>query len=102
MSEFKKKTTGKLRVLLLPMDALTRVVRVLEHGASKYGDNNWRNAGSSEVFIEAALRHIMKHVSGEKWDDESGLPHLHHAAASILLAVAMAIKEDPNGSKEQA
>jgi hypothetical protein len=100
-SEFRKKTTGKLRVLLLPMDAVARVIRVLEHGAQKYGDNNWRSAGSSDVFIEAALRHLMKHIAGERYDDESGLPHLSHAGASIILAIAMSIKEYKDGSEEQ-
>lgn len=77
---------GKSRWDLAPMDALEIVMQVITHGANKYGDNNWRKLKNLEPrFRAAALRHISAHARGIKLDDETGLPHLAHAACSLLF-----------------
>lgn len=77
---------GKPRWDLLPFDVLEPVVRVLEYGANLYGEQNWRLVKSGESrYLNAALRHLIKHMSGEKIDPESGLPHLAHFVANGIF-----------------
>ena len=40
-----------------------------------------------ERYLDAAMRHLLKHGQGETHDAESGLTHLSHAAWN-LLAIA--------------
>jgi hypothetical protein len=60
---------------------------VFRHGADKYPPGNWRNV-SSDDHLAAALRHIERHRAGQTRDPESHAPHLAHAAARVLLALA--------------
>lgn len=41
MDEGVKNDTGKVRMDLLPVDALTEVAEVLTQGATQYGARNW-------------------------------------------------------------
>lgn len=88
MDPGKKNDTGKRRYSLLPSEALATVVDVLGYGAKKYGDYNWRGVTPHERYYDAAVRHLEAWREGE-WLDESGLPHLAHAACSILLLLAL-------------
>lgn len=60
----------------------------LQYGAAKYERDNWK-LGSSRESIErnlsAACRHVFAHGRGETLDEESGLPHLHHAITDLLF-----------------
>lgn len=76
---------------LLPNDALSEVSKVFGLGADKYARDDWAkpNNGGGD-HIEAALRHIDAHRSGrliECGENGSGLPHLWHAAARLLMAI---------------
>lgn len=84
-----KETKGKPRLGLLPYEALAKAARVREFGIAKYGDDECWKYVESKDFLEAALRHIHKHLSGEKVDNESGLGHIDHALASLILAAAV-------------
>lgn len=78
---------GKPRFTLIPSVELGQVAEVLAYGAKKYGDNNWRAAGGlvySRVF-DALMRHLMAFWCGNRTDEESGLPHLAHAAVNCLF-----------------
>jgi hypothetical protein len=86
-----KADAGKLAVELLPFRALLSVGSVLEFGASKYGEHNWRRGLAWSRLLGAALRHLMAWGAGEKLDPESGLPHLAHAAASVLFLLELEI-----------
>lgn len=64
----------------------------MTYGAAKYGRHNWRQQeGDTEVsreerLIAAAGRHINgRAIEGNT--DESGLPHLAHAIASLMMAL---------------
>jgi len=81
-----KDDCGKPQWDLLPWAGTEQVVRVLGYGANKYGAENWRKIEAAERrYFSAALRHLAAHARGEKLDSESGLPHLAHAAASLLF-----------------
>lgn len=81
-----KHDTGKPRWSLLPIDTIGQVVAVLEHGAKKYGDDNWRYVENGRTrYYDALMRHVDAWWRGEDNDPESGLPHLAHAACCILF-----------------
>ncbi len=81
-----KHDNGKHRWDLLPIAPIEAIIRVLEHGAVKYGIDNWRDLKSQETRIyAAALRHLTAWKKGEKIDPESGLSHLAHAACNLVF-----------------
>lgn len=67
---------GKPRWSLVDFDALEPMVRVLEYGAQKYGDNNWKKGLKTTEICESLLRHIFAYLRGEDIDLESGLPQI--------------------------
>jgi hypothetical protein len=79
----------KLPLHLLPPRALEQVGRVLAFGAAKYGPDNWRRPPglARSRYYAATLRHLLAWWRGEDTDPESGLPHLAHAACSVLFLV---------------
>lgn len=85
-----KHDAGKPRWDLLPWEAVEAVVLVLTYGATKYGPDNWRRVpGARWRYLGAALRHVAAWARGQRLDAESGLPHLAHAAASILFLISL-------------
>ena len=84
VTQGKKFDDGKLRMSLVPHKALQERLKVLEHGAKKYGEHNWRKVGDAKTrYYDAAHRHLAAYFSGEAIDPESGFSHLAHAACSI-------------------
>ena len=82
----KKYDLGQPDWSILPYDRLEFVVRVLDFGARKYGRDNWKDVPNADTrYFAAAMRHMVAHHSGNPIDDESGLPHLAHAVASLLF-----------------
>lgn len=95
MSEWTKHDKGKPMLSLLPANALAEVARVMEHGAEKYGADNWKRAPSPVPYVDAALRHLF-HQGRAPFslkDPDSSLPALAHAAASCLIALELALRE---------
>jgi hypothetical protein len=71
---------------LIPSPALCRVSMVMKLGAQKYGAYNWRaESVAATVYVSAAQRHIAAWLDGEGIDEESGQPHIAHAAACLLI-----------------
>lgn len=87
-----KRDVGKPRMDLLPPRALLAVGSVMAYGATTYGAHNWRLGLAWGRLCAAALRHTMAWISGEQEDEESGLPHLAHAAASLLMLLESAME----------
>jgi hypothetical protein len=75
---------GKGDMVSIPAEALLRLSRHYEAGAKKYERFNFRKGMPVSVFIDSALRHIMKYECG--CDDED---HLSAAAFNILGAMLM-------------
>lgn len=80
---------GKPRVDLLPIGGLFAVAEVMAYGARKYGERNWQSGIQHSKLVGSCLRHVFKRLRGEVLDDESGLPHLAHAAANLLMVLDM-------------
>lgn len=75
-------------VLLDFAHALSAVADVGTMGANKYSRGGWMSVPNGQQrYMDAALRHMLKHGKGETHDPESGLTHLAHATWN-LLAIA--------------
>jgi hypothetical protein len=73
---------GKGRFDLLSTQMLMRLARHYEAGAIKYSDRNWEKGMPFSVYVDAAMRHLVKYLAG--WGDED-----HLAAAIWNLAALM-------------
>lgn len=82
-----KYDSGKPDMTLVTYDMLESAVKVLMFGEKKYSRFNYRNpAPDFENRLAAAvMRHVTKFNGGEETDPESGLPHLAHALATLMM-----------------
>lgn len=90
---------GKPRVELIPEYPLLVVGDVLAYGARKYeqddgsplqdSEYNWRKGITYLKLIGSILRHIIAFKRREDLDRESGLPHLGHAVADLMMLMDM-------------
>ncbi len=91
MREGRKDDAGKPDYSLLTMrHALDAVVRVLEHGAKRYGRDNWRAVEPPGRYLAAAGRHLVAHLAGEASDPDTGESHLAHVVCCCLFALERA------------
>ena len=79
---------GKTRFDLVPPESLTQIAEVFTHGAKKYGDYNWTYGLHSSRFYAAAQRHLHSYWGGDVLDKESGLSHLAHACANLIMMMS--------------
>lgn len=86
--EAKKYDNGKVRLDLLAPEFLEGTARVLAFGAEKYGERNWEKGMKWGRPYAALGRHLWAWWRGEPFDDESGLPHLWHAACCLMFLIA--------------
>jgi hypothetical protein len=85
-----KHDQAKERWDLLPTEAVRQVVKVLGYGARVYAVDNWKVVPDARRrYYAAALRHLTAWWEGEKVDNESGLPHLAHAACCVLFLLVV-------------
>lgn len=85
----RKDDAGKYRISLVPWAPLLSVVRVLEHGARRYGDSNWLKVENHrERYFNALHRHLGAWWMGEKSDPDTGESHLAHVVACALFLLA--------------
>jgi len=58
----------------------------MSDGARKYGPYNWREEGvGAMTYLSAAERHIRAWLDGEEEARDSGVHHLGHAAACLMI-----------------
>lgn len=78
---------------LIPVKALAMLARVFGYGVEKYKtsdyegpkDSNWRKGYEWSKNYAAMRRHEELFWGGENLDEESGLPHMAHAAWHALV-----------------
>ena len=93
MSEGKKYDEGKLRMDLVPIEAIDGIARVLGMGAKKYGDRNWERGINYSRVYAALFRHLTSWWSGEDLDPESGFNHLDHILCNAAFLRAYTMRE---------
>lgn len=81
------KPSRKLRLHLVPWAAITEVAKVMDFGADKHGRYNWMQGGDWSELVDAAMRHLLAWVEGERVDPETGLSHLSHLACNVLMLI---------------
>lgn len=90
----RKDDAGKLRYSLVPPQAMAEFVAVLNFGADKYGDHNWRHVEPlQDRYYDALCRHVAAFRDGEIHDKESGLHHLAHAMCCLSFMLQHSIEE---------
>jgi hypothetical protein len=82
-----KESQTQYRFDLIDARALFRLAHILDYGAKKYGDNNWRGL-PLDTNINHALIHIYAHLAGDTQDD-----HLGHALCRLHFALAIHLAE---------
>lgn len=88
-SEEAKADQGKVRPTLVPASLVWAVAKIREYGCKKYHDpENWKRV-EPQRYKDALYRHLLAYFGGEKNDQESGLPHLWHAACNIAFLIEM-------------
>tara|TARA_B110000977_G_C11021453_1_gene471486 strand:- start:347 stop:745 length:399 start_codon:yes stop_codon:yes gene_type:complete len=76
----------KPEMYLLPPLATLEVGKILTYGANKYSPDNWRKLDNLQNrYTSAAMRHILKHMSGEENDKETDVSHLAHAICCLMF-----------------
>ena len=78
----------KPRLSLVPPAGLVYAALAMANGADKYGPYNWREKKvQAMIYLEAAQRHILSYQDGEECAEDSGVPHLGHAIACLLIVI---------------
>lgn len=78
----------KPRLSLVPPAGFVYAALAMANGADKYGPYNWRDKKvQSMIYLEAAQRHILSYQDGEENAKDSGVPHLGHAIACLLILI---------------
>lgn len=65
-------------------DLISQVSRVYIYGAKKYGRDNFQGI-ELKRYGHALARHMNAMFGGVECDDESGLPHIIHSMANVLI-----------------
>lgn len=100
----KKHDNGKVRMDLLPMDALMEIARVFtfgctpkEMGGAGYAEDSWKTVPDARKrYLAAQLRHIADTAKGESVDPESHLFHEAHAAWNAIAVLWLKMHENDN------
>lgn len=78
----------KARVDLVPVSGIVAAARAFGYGADKYTPWNWTKGLAWGRLYGATLRHLFAWADGYAFDEESGLSHLDHAMASLMMLQA--------------
>ena len=88
-----KLDAGKVRPALVIQGfrkALLAISEVGTFGAAKYTDNGWKSVPDGRKRYEDAL---YRHLLAEGVDEQSGLPHLAHAAWNLLAMLELELEK---------
>ncbi len=111
-SEGFKHDASKLRMDLIPPEAIEALARICTYGctgtpassefpgkASPYPDRNWEQGMDWGRVFAALNRHLWAWWRGEDLDPESGYPHLEHALWNAAALVTYRLRGVGNDSR---
>ena len=87
MSEALRFNEGKpsLAYILQFANPMKAIARIMEFGAIKYDDGNWRKGGKPDgEYLNSMMRHLTSWIHGEKYCKDSGCSHLGHAIWNLM------------------
>lgn len=87
LAEGYKADEEKIRMDLIPPEAVEALATVLTFGAKKYADRNWEKGMKWSRPFGALMRHMWAWWKGEEKDPETGYSHLWHAMCCIAFLV---------------
>lgn len=90
-----KADAGKAEIRLVPMEIVWAIAWIRMYGNRKYGDpENWKTV-EPERYRDALMRHLLAYISDPKSvDEESGYPHLWHAACNMAFLMHLDYGEE--------
>ena len=85
---------GKLRLTLVPTEAVEAVAAIRMFGVQKYVDeNNWKRV-EKDRYKDAAFRHYVRYLREPYgMDSESNLPHLWHCLCNLFFLCSLEIED---------
>lgn len=93
-----KSDAGKYKPTLCHPSLIEAVARVREYGAAKYGNNECWKRVEEQRYKDALYRHWLAYLENpDGVDEESGMPHLWHAACNMDFLVEMQKERMKNG-----
>jgi hypothetical protein len=88
-----KHDQGKLDLTLVTRAFEDATARAMMHGLKKYGRDNFRGGGFTELRLLAACkRHLTAYIDGEDIDEDSGNCHLDHACGALNMLIDLKSK----------
>lgn len=74
--------------------ALEEVARLTTFGAKRYAPGNWLHVKDGQKrYTDAMSRHLLQDLSGEVYDQESGLHHATAVAWNALARLELTLRE---------
>lgn len=85
---------GKLRLTLVPTEAVEAVAAIRMYGVQKYVEvDNWKRV-EKDRYKDAAFRHYVRYLREPYgMDSESNLPHLWHCLCNLFFLCALEIED---------
>lgn len=83
-----KHDQNKNRLELIPVSGIEGIGRAMTFGSKKYADHNWAKGFDYSRLCGSAMRHLLAWMSGQDKDPESGLSHLDHLGACVVMLIA--------------
>ena len=68
------------------------IIEVLTFGISKHGYTGWKKLTDNKDLKAALHRHLNAYYRGELTDSETGLSHLYHATANLLMLADLEVQ----------
>jgi hypothetical protein len=81
---------GKPAFELVPLVALEDCAKVFDYGRQRYAPWDWAKGMPWSAPLGCLLRHLSAWQRGEDNDPESGLPHLGHVMANLVMLTTYA------------
>lgn len=82
-----KHDIGKPKMTLVPPRAMMLIAKAMTFGEIKYKSENYLEGDGFEWrrLMNSCMRHCYKWLIGIDNDEESGLPHIAHAACCLMM-----------------
>jgi len=91
-----KLDASKIRMDLIPYDALWEVGKVLTFGEKKYGERNWEKGINYSRIFGAMMRHATRWFFKFDTDEETRLSHMAHAVTCGMFLLTYQMRKMKN------